>query len=479
MNYCTHCGSHVEKDEHFCTSCGKNQHEEGASTKEKQSETQKVHRKPLTRKTKIIATVSVAAIILLIGTHIAISSALDPLKNVQAMDRALTDRNAKAFFNHVEVDKEALLDKDQYLEFIHQSDWESLRMQLTDEFHSEDSQPFDSTVKDYNGNDLFVVKRNTIVPGLYHSYEIEAIPNNVVASATMDKTTVNMGDHTAKVKEAGEVVELGKAYPGEYGIEGSSSNDFGEFSYQETVSVYPNDAKETEVLAQFPEETYRIETNHSDATLFINGKSTKKKLSEYQALGPFPEEEVVLHAEWKDEEGKTLQTESINLDSDMWGSLVFEFEEEEETEKEIPVYETETEDEEVESVDANMWTSVDAEEHVLGFRDSYESALNDRDYDQVAPYLEEGSKAEEDIAEYIGDLKDKGYNYEFTNNEIIEVEEMSDAVFIITTNEEFIFTNHKDEQIHYDRIKNYTVHVNGDGLKISDIDIDETERNDL
>ncbi|MGP4077645.1 TcaA NTF2-like domain-containing protein [Halobacillus sp. K22] len=478
MNYCTHCGNPVEEDKHFCTTCGKKQDEEMASTKLEQPQNQKPSRKPLSRKNKIIATVSVAAVVLLFGAHMVILSVLDPLKSVQAMDRALTDGDSKAFFNHVEVDKEALLDKDQYLEFIRQSDWESLRMQIIDEFNSKDSQAFDSTVKDYNGHNLFVVKRNTIVPGLYHSYDIEAIPNNVVASANMDNSTIKMGKQTVKINEVEEAVDLGKAYPGEYSFEGSASNDFGKFKYEETVSVYPNEAKETEVLAQFPEETFRIETNQSDATLFINGKSTKKKLSDYESLGPFPEEKVSLHAEWKDEQGETLQTEAIIPDSEVWGSLVFEFEEKEDTAEEIPVFEVET-DEVEESSDANVWTSAEAEDHVLNFRDSYENALNERDYEQVSNYLEGGSEAEEDIAEYVGDLKDKGYHYEFTKNEIIEVEEKNDATFIITTNEEFIFTNHKEEQIHYDRVKNYTVISTEDGLKISKIDIDETERSDL
>ena len=116
---------------------------------------------------------------------------------------------------------------------------------------------------------------------------------------------------------------------------------------------------------------------------------------------------------------------------------------------------------------------------MLDFRLAYEEALNSRDYSIVAPFLLKQSPADKELKKYIGDLQDKGYSYEFTDNTITDIEDMGDNTFTVSTNEIFIFTNHLNEQTHYDREKTYTVIKNEDGFKITKISIKDTDRNDL
>ncbi|WP_067729104.1 zinc ribbon domain-containing protein [Oceanobacillus damuensis] len=119
---------------------------------------------------------------------------------------------------------------------------------------------------------------------------------------------------------------------------------------------------------------------------------------------------------------------------------------------------------------------VDAGEFVKDFRDAYEKALNSKDFSLIENYLEPGSHAYNDLNEYVGDLKDTAYHYEFTSNEVKGTEKIDDSTIEVITKELFVFTNHLDEQIDYDREKTYTLNVTEEGYKISSIDYVETNR---
>ncbi|WP_087974144.1 zinc ribbon domain-containing protein [Oceanobacillus rekensis] len=118
----------------------------------------------------------------------------------------------------------------------------------------------------------------------------------------------------------------------------------------------------------------------------------------------------------------------------------------------------------------------DAGEFVLQFRDAYENSLNSKDFSLIESYLKVDSHAYDELEEYVGNLKDTAYAYEFTSNEVINTKEIDDSTVEVTTNEIFVFTNHLDEQIDYDRDKVYNVNITDDGYEITKIDYVETNR---
>ncbi|MGJ9458112.1 zinc ribbon domain-containing protein [Oceanobacillus sp. CF4.6] len=118
----------------------------------------------------------------------------------------------------------------------------------------------------------------------------------------------------------------------------------------------------------------------------------------------------------------------------------------------------------------------DAGEFVLQFRDAYENSLNSKDFSLIESYLKVDSHAYDELEEYVGNLKDTAYTYEFTANEVMDTKEIDDSTIEVTTNEIFVFTNHLDEQIDYDRNKVYNVTITDGGYKITKIDYVETNR---
>ncbi|WP_273831898.1 TcaA NTF2-like domain-containing protein [Guptibacillus sedimenti] len=472
MKFCTECGKSLSEDSPFCTECGslqaqgqKHQAEQGV----KPVEAQKVPKKPLSRKKKIgfIATGIIVACF--ICAHFIITSMIDPMNKVQAMDRAMSEGNTDAFLKEIHIDQTALINKEGYFQYVKENGWEDLRYQLVGIADSEDK--FDTTVRDANGNQVFVVKKKAFIPGLYYTYVIDAIPSDLIVSSNLPNTTLTIDKQSAEVKEAEEEISFGRAYPGEFEITGTASNAFGEFIHEENIKVMSQGDDVIYLPIELEGSYHTFYTNIPESTLFINGKSTKKTLSEFDTLGPFPiDQDVKLHAEWKDEKGKTYKTESVNQDGDTWDALDFDFDVDDSV-----VASTTTKSNDEDSIDE----SEAVQSHVLDFRVAYEEALNSRDYSIVAPFLLKQSAADKELKKYIGDLQDKGYSYEFTDNTVTNIEDLGDNTFTVSTNEVFIFTNHLNEQTHYDREKTYTIIKHVDGFKIKKISIKDTDRNDI
>ncbi|WP_079478066.1 TcaA NTF2-like domain-containing protein [Halobacillus salinus] len=466
MNYCTSCGEKLSDQQAFCTSCGKKRDSEPTEQVTMQAKQVAPTKKPMSKKAKLSWTIGGAVAGVLIIAHFIISASIDPMKQVQAMDSAMTDRDADSFFENVQLDESALLHKEEFMGHIEDQGWESVRNQMTDVIKQDAGSDFDVTITGVNGAEIFILKKESIVPKLYHTYKVEAKPESVEVTANLGPATLSVDDRNEKIENAEEDQVMLQMYPGIYELSGKTSTPFGEFAVKKDVEIYAAGDDMHYLSLDFPESTYGFDTNQPDATLFINGESTEKTLSEFDELGPFPEEEeVVMYAEWTTEDGKTLQSEPFTqFDRTFFSTYSFHFEET------TAVKEA--------SVPTDV-SSDPVEQHVLDFRNAYEKALNTIDYGKIAPYLLEGSQAEEDLSEYIGDLEDEGYNYDFTDNRILSVESIGDDAYLVRTNEKFIFTNHRNDETFYDREKDYYVRKLSDSYKIYQIDISETDRNNL
>lgn len=454
MSYCTECGKALQNNQAFCESCG------AKREVEKENSNKKVPKIPMSKKKKVSLSIAGILVIGLVSTHMILSSIYDPMKKIQSMDNAMTGNSEEGFLEYITFDKDSLLDKKQYFSYMNTLDWEDMREQLVT--ITESDLKFDAFVKDQRGHDVFKVERDSIL-GLYKTYDIEAVPNQLFITTNMEPATFRIGDKTVSVKDSSEPVEVGKVYPGTYTVKADAANLYGEFSIEDDIEVKPTKSGDSKHSLEFSGDTYAIDTNFPEAVLFINGQSTKKSLQELEYLGPFPEDkEVTMFAELSQADGKAIKSEEVTQHQGSWGSLTFVFEEEDENL----------------SADSSD-TMEEANQFVLDFRDSYEQALNTRDYTLISSYLLSGSLAEEELVEYIGDLQDKDYSYDFRDNTIINSHEAEEGTFEITTNENFIFTNHLGEQTTYDREKIYTIIKEDSSFKIKKIDIHDTERNEI
>ncbi|WP_173915381.1 hypothetical protein [Halobacillus sp. Marseille-Q1614] len=469
MEYCTACGHSLNNGNTFCINCGAKQTDHHPPSRQVRAS-----KKPMKKGTKTAIWFVAAAVILIFSAHQIISSKIDPMKTIKAMDRAMTTFDADHFFTHVKLDKEALLIKSEYLGYIDGEGWEEIRGQLEDIMDGKKGENF--SVTDEDGSEFFQVKKKPFLLGIYDTYEIHATPQQIKAVTNLNPATLEMGGKSAEMKGDTEVVF--KAYPGAYELQGFYENEFGEIGYEETVFIESNAEHLSDVSLYFPDEIYTIETDKPDAVLFINGKNTGKSLSEFEELGPFPEdEEVWMHAEWTDENGEVQRSEEISQYYVYRGTLTFWFDSYEyDFDYEDDAFLEEPQVTEEVTVDVDKFTAEEAGQYVLAFRDSYEAALHEADYSYIATFLDEGSDAALELEDYLMEIEGQGFEFIFQVNEVIEAEQTDENTYDVQTNEEFVFVAQDGKETYYVRVKDYTLTNTEDGLKITNIDINETER---
>ena len=110
---------------------------------------------------------------------------------------------------------------------------------------------------------------------------------------------------------------------------------------------------------------------------------------------------------------------------------------------------------------------------IISFRGYYEMALADEDFSWIEDMLGPGSIAYIDLEKYVYDVSGQGMIFDFTSNTVTAVEIFDDYA-LVSTNEEFDFTNAAGEYESYNRDKEYTVMIDSEGnYQITDIFIYE------
>src|SRR5699024_3302341 len=107
--------------------------------------------------------------ILLIGTHNWLLSYFDPVKVVQEMDRAITDNDEDLFIKHLSLNKDAIIDKEEFFEYVKADEWKSLKSRMLTYFEvdAKKSKGFNHIIEsEYYDEPFFVIKPKPILFGL-------------------------------------------------------------------------------------------------------------------------------------------------------------------------------------------------------------------------------------------------------------------------------------------------------------------------
>lgn len=485
MKDCIYCGEKIPDGLRFCTECGTKQPAPAKPDVNQQTHpvpptVEKPPKKPMSKRTKTLIGIAAGICVALFGTHQFLSSHFDPMKQLQSMDKAVSEQNMDEFLNHISFDKSATLDKEGYFEYILKDEWDYVRADYLDFVEEQRENPTGMTEKLYNlnGNTLFTIKQSPKLLGLYTTYSLEAAPAKLHISAPIDNTELEIGDLTQTLKKS-DTTEVAKIYPGSYDLLGKAENLFGEFVYEDTLTIGASEEYNLEV--DFGGKAITLsDIEYPDAALFLDGKDSGKKLGDFEYLGPFPKDsDMEVHAEWKNTEGKVMKSEPFKPhELGTWYGSLFSFDDivAEEEEEQDGEPEKDNDEEETKTASSSQIDHDAAGDAVLGFRDAYEGAVNTKDFSLIESYLEKGSDADKELSKYIDELENKAYHHDFTSNKILHVDEVDDHTVKVKTNEQFTFTNHLDEQTEYDRDKFYTLTISGDSYKITKIDYVETNK---
>src|SRR5699024_10706561 len=195
-------------------------------------------KKAVCKRTKTLIEIAAGMCVAHFGTHQFLTSHDDPVIHLQSMDEAESEQAMDEYLNHISSDKSAALDKEGCLEYILKDEWDYVRADYLDFVEQQRENPTVMTEKLYNlnGNTLFTIKQSPKLLGLYTTYSLEAAPAKLHISAPIDNTELEIEDLTQTLKKS-DTTEVAKIYPGSYDLLGKAENLFGEFVYEDTLTI--------------------------------------------------------------------------------------------------------------------------------------------------------------------------------------------------------------------------------------------------
>ena len=457
MKFCTNCGEKNSEEVLYCTNCGnslKEFQEQITGEIEPNLSTQKQYRKKMSKMQKWILSISGVLLLLLISVHFILSSIFDPTKQISAMNEAYNNQDKDAFFQEFNIKEGTEANAQNLYAIVKDYGWTNLRNQLTYEVERIRNNENPDII--YNGGEFISVNSKSVLFGLYDRVEFTVIPTEVFIYAPFKNMTLKFGDKEIVSKNDEENVEFGQYIPGEY---------VWSYSYEDGYIPLADEGKlileaQSENIAQIDVDwnfkTVFVDSDLEDATLYINGKSTEKKVSELREIYPAKlNSKIEIYAQSQDKDGKTVKSEIMPLDND---SIYLAFEH-------IRAEEKLAEHEDfIRSIYKN-------------FRADYASAIRYTNFDYIGDYFKEGSKIKKDYAKFVTDHDNiPGYNYDFLLNDITSFKTLSDKQFELQSFETFNYSSDKEGFINYERKKKYIFTFENGEYFIDEIDDLDTKK---
>jgi len=493
--YCVHCGEALTEDSAFCIHCGTSKEEQQEDLlREENTEQEKLEnsgsdnilassqttqesevqverqqvkpKKPMSTWKKVLIITSLLIVALAFGTYKYLEHHFDPLHDLVKMDEALLEDDVDVFMDFIQLNNDIPIDKKAYFAYIKEYEWENgLKEAYYDliEREKNDPSPLKKELTSRYGTPILEVKDEKILFGLFKGYKLKAVPVEVIATTNLDQTEVNIQNEKITLEEAGEEKKVGKFYPGIYKLEAKTTSDYGEFLVEQEIEIEADEYAIMEIDFNYGTFSVDVDYDFDDAILFVNGKSTKKKINEIGEVGPLPlDSEVKVHAEWKDDKDNVFRSNTAVLDEEDYEMLYLQFDER------IALDADDSEDEDYELA-----------EFILEFRSAYEYAVNYAEYDEIDPYMKPGSQEEKDLKQFIKDMGKASYYYDFEDNTVTNVTKKDDQNFEVETNEQFIFHDEDGSVYEYDRDKVYFIELIDEEYKIHNIDYKDTKKNKI
>jgi len=297
MEFCQNCGHKLNPGQKFCPQCGtvqdKDMEENVTSpvSEPKQKRAGDANRKPTffqSKGFKIIAIVVIVIAIAIFGTYKYIASTLTPEKiegqfvnavkkqNVKEMKKILNKNQTELSFNDdVVSDFLAYFKKhpDVFAETVAQLKKDAGNLDINKDYNNR-KDPV-NLVKD--GKKWLIFN--------YYAVNLEPYYVKVETNETPVDVTIN-GKSVGKLSEKKST--FGPYLLSDIKIKGSYKAQYTTVTAEESLDPYEEDSQHLAADLDFSGNTVTIYSNNDDAVLYVNGKSTGKKIADIDQFGPVP-----------------------------------------------------------------------------------------------------------------------------------------------------------------------------------------------
>src|SRR5699024_805517 len=358
MKHCINCGNQLENNEIFCTNCGTKQQEQHPPSPEVKQEHQPPQKnKKLSMKTKIIFISIIAFIILLFASYKVIEHINRPSQLVQTFIQNVEDDNYKEIQSSLQDSgTDIKLNEKNVKEFVtylkDQPDyWNTLKAELNDMAEQYEKDNTEAVTHDESIAPLLSVSTNGKKWLLFNHYAIKPKEIYVKLTSDMDNTTVIIApDSETKLKKAEKSYTAGPFLPYEQTAKATYKTDFAT-TKDETTGDPLTDLEGKYLHYDFSVQgnVVYISTDDEDATIFVNGKSTKQTVGDDSVFGPINTDgSMRIHLERNGKDGKKEKSNNVTLHSsntDEYIELYFDEETDDDYETSASFEEDDEEDE--------------------------------------------------------------------------------------------------------------------------------------
>ncbi|REB08549.1 zinc-ribbon domain-containing protein [Sporosarcina sp. BI001-red] len=462
MKFCTECGKPNPEEADFCSNCGKtfqvNDAQQTANpTSPPPVAASVVHtptvppKKPMKKSSKIMLILAGLVAIGLISTHFILQNMYDPMKKIDSMNTAYNNQDHEAFFKQFTLKKGTIASADNFYALVSEYGWKDLRNELTYEAEKiKNKKPADMI---YDTGEFISITKKPVVLGLYQDVNFTILPTAVTVTPPLGNTTFHFGGEEITAAQAEESVLIGQFIPGEYKWSFESTGGFMPLAGKGTYTLTPDESNRQQLDIDWDFTTLYLDSDLEDATVYINGTSTKKKVSELSEIYPAQlNKSIKIQAVSKDKDGKEVKSSEVPADSDEIYLAFEHVQQEQQLTEEI----------------------AEVEDFYKGFRSDYEDAIYYADFSYIENYFKPGSVIRKDYAKFVSDHSTiPGYFYEFLLNDVTSVTPQSSGSFELLSYEKFNYSSYEDSPLRYDRKKKYVISkVNGDYVIDAIIDLD-------
>ncbi|MBO2535699.1 TcaA 3rd/4th domain-containing protein [Rummeliibacillus suwonensis] len=470
MGICKNCKTAYEEGQLFCQKCGHPLTEEEHSQQPQETGQTDVpaptiqenpssrwSKQKMSKKNKVTLFSIIAIILLLIVGHLTMKSITNPTKIVTAMHEDFEKENAKAFLRHFDYDQKVHTDTEGFYDYIDEQSWPKIRSQLLNNLESLQKNGLADPVYDQNGNKIIKVVNKPMLGGLYHKVSFELVPIHVSVASDYDHVQFTSTDKTIELS-SDEDNFLGDYLPGTYKWSAILKSQYGKIPFDGKMVITNAEDNEQTFTPDIEPSYVTIHSNNEDATIYVNGKSTKTTVYDSDAIGPLPLNGSVTAQAIVKDNNRTYKTDKVKVtDSDI--TLDFQYIKDQIDKEEEQQHLVDLVDEQYE----------DIEDFYDRFREAYESDVNNHIYDATSYYIVDGSQLEKDYQSYFPKFVDDDEIDNHTN-EMSNLVALNDTTFKFDTNEDYTFYSHEGPTVDYSYKKTYTIQSSGDSYIIKAID---------
>ena len=327
MKYCKNCKADLVDGLLYCKNCGtKNevdQSTEASQTAETPQEemTKRSNKNPKKKKFGMIALFS--AIVLLAIGHFTIEHFLDPRKQIKDIGTAVSNSDKDALLKEISIQNDVLYDGKSYTSYLKSLKWNDVENSMIAALNEISNDSLASSTVEYEDNELFIIKQESFLLGLYTKYVIEAVPSDLKLKSEPEELTITIDSKTKVISNEYDE-SFAKVLPGKFKWKSSLDSPFGKVEETGKLDIESSpESNSFEEEIDYSPEYLSVYSNAPSADIFINDKKTSMKISDYSALvGPFAKDaKVKVYA--KLSTGEKTNEVSINLKDEASANLNF------------------------------------------------------------------------------------------------------------------------------------------------------------